>query len=89
MISSSALMTAVPDPRDRGAFMGVNASVQQISGGIASAMAGLIVIQTPSGALEHYNTLGYLVIITTMITIGMMYYINRVVMQTKTASPGD
>ena len=32
IISSSALLTAVPDPADRGAFMGVNASLQQISG---------------------------------------------------------
>ncbi|MEK7257272.1 MAG: MFS transporter, partial [Bacteroidota bacterium] len=30
MISSSALTTAVPDPADRGAFMGINSSVAQI-----------------------------------------------------------
>ena len=33
---------AVPQSQDRGAFMSINASVQQISGGIASAIAGLI-----------------------------------------------
>lgn len=32
MISSQALTTAIPDPADRGAFMGVNTSVAQISG---------------------------------------------------------
>lgn len=41
MISASALMTAIPQPQDRGAFMSINSSVQQISGGIASAAAGL------------------------------------------------
>lgn len=77
MISSSALMTAVPDPKDRGAFMSVNSSVQQISGGVASAIAGLIVVQTYSGVLEHYDTLGYVVAGAMIITAGMMYMINQ------------
>src|SRR5688500_2593039 len=51
MISSSALVSAVPLPSDRGAFMGVNSSIQQISGGIATFIAGLIIVQAPSGAL--------------------------------------
>src|SRR5688572_870627 len=61
IISSSALMTAVPEPMDRGAFMSINASVQQISGGFASVIAGMIVVQTESGVLLHYDTLGYVV----------------------------
>jgi predicted MFS family arabinose efflux permease len=79
MISSSALMTAVPEPQDRGAFMSINASVQQIAGGIASAIAGLIVVQTKSGALQHYNRLGYVVIGTMTITLIMMYFLNKYV----------
>ena len=62
MISSSALMTAVPEPMDRGAFMSINSSVQQISGGVASVIAGMIVVQTESGVLLHYDTLGYVVV---------------------------
>jgi predicted MFS family arabinose efflux permease len=85
MISSSALMTAVPDPADRGAFMGINSSTAQISGGIASAIAGMIVVQTPSGFMEHYNVLGYVVATTMMITVISMYYINRLVTQKKPA----
>ncbi|MBA4057133.1 MAG: MFS transporter [Marivirga sp.] len=77
MISSSALMTAVPEPKDRGAFMSVNSSVQQISGGVASAIAGLIVVQTDSGVLEHYDWLGYVVVGAMIITVGMMYMINQ------------
>lgn len=34
IISSSALLTAIPSPQERGVFMSVNASVQQISGGL-------------------------------------------------------
>jgi predicted MFS family arabinose efflux permease len=76
MISSSALMTAVPEPADRGAFMGVNSSIQQISGGIATFVAGLIVVQTASGKLENYSILGYTVVSTMMLTVAMMYIIH-------------
>ncbi|MCB0686136.1 MAG: MFS transporter [Saprospiraceae bacterium] len=77
MISSQALMTAVPDASDRGAFMGVNASVQQISGGIASAMAGVIVFQNATGHIERYPVLGIIVALTMVITIFMMYFIDK------------
>lgn len=84
IISSSVLLTAVPDPADRGAFMGVNASLQQISGGIAAALAGLIVHQeTKTSPLEHYPVLGYVVCVTTLITIIMMYFLNRMITRTQ------
>jgi hypothetical protein len=35
MIPSSALTSAIPEMADRGAFMSINASLQQIAGGIA------------------------------------------------------
>jgi len=77
MISSSALMTAIPEPQDRGAFMSINASVQQISGGVASAVAGVIVVQSKSGALLHYNILGLVVIVTMLVTVVMIYFLDR------------
>ncbi|HTF16957.1 MAG TPA: MFS transporter [Chryseolinea sp.] len=76
MISASALMTAIPDAKDRGAFMSINSSVQQISGGIASVVAGLIVVQTSSGYLDRYDLLGYVVDGAMLITIFMMYIID-------------
>lgn len=79
IISSSALLTAVPDPPERGAFMGVNSSIQQVSGGIASVIAGFIVVQTTSGTLRHYDTLGYIVSASMIITIIMMKSVNRYV----------
>ena len=77
MISSSALVSAIPAPQDRGAFMSVNASVQQISGGIASAIAGMIVVQRPDGFLEGYTLLGYVVIGSMIVTIALMYWIDQ------------
>jgi predicted MFS family arabinose efflux permease len=76
IITSSALVTAVPVPTDRGSFMSINSSVQQISGGIATFIAGKIVVETADGKLEHYDTLGYVVIGAMIITIIMMYSIH-------------
>lgn len=77
MISSQALVSAVPEHTDRGAFMSLNSSTQQISGGIASYIAGMIVVQAPSGELLHYDTLGYVVAITIVITIVMIWFVNQ------------
>ena len=79
MISAQALMTALPEPKDRGAFMGINSSIQQISGGIASAVASMIVIQSDSGKILHYDILGHVVSITVLITIALMYFINQMI----------
>ncbi|HOX84049.1 MAG TPA: MFS transporter, partial [Chryseolinea sp.] len=76
----SALMTAVPEPADRGAFMGVNSSIQQISGGVATMIAGMIVVQKSSHSpLENYPVLGYVVSGTMLITIAMMLIIHNIV----------
>lgn len=77
MIASSAMVSGVPTPADRGAFMGVNASVAQISGGIASAVAGLIIHQTASGYLENYPILGWVVTASMVICVVLMYGIFR------------
>lgn len=87
MISSSALMTAVPEPQDRGAFMSINASVQQMAGGVAAWVAGLIVVQLDNNSpLQHYDILGYVVIASMVITVIMMYFLNRYV-QYKVSKP--
>lgn len=81
MISSSALMAGVPALADRGAFMSISSSVAQISGGIASAVAGMIVHQTASGYLENYPMLGVVVAVSMIICGGLMWGIRRAVQQ--------
>jgi predicted MFS family arabinose efflux permease len=79
MISASALMTAVPEPQDRGAFMSINSSTQQFSGGVASLIAGLIVYQQPSGHMDHYPTLGYVVAGSMIVAAVLMFAVNKYV----------
>jgi predicted MFS family arabinose efflux permease len=77
MISSSALVSAIPAAEDRGAFMSINSSFQQVSGGVASAIAGMIVYQSSDGLLQRYDILGYVVIGAMLLAIAMMYWIDR------------
>jgi predicted MFS family arabinose efflux permease len=77
MISSSALFTAIPEPQDRGAFMGINSSIAQLAGGLAAILAGVIVVQADDGKLERYDILGYVVVAGMLITIIMMNVLNK------------
>ncbi|TGJ99567.1 MFS transporter [Leptospira semungkisensis] len=79
IVSASALNSAVPEVQDRGAYMAISSSMQQVSGGVASAIAGMIVVQTESGYLTGYANLGFVVATTTLITVIMMYKVDRLV----------
>ncbi len=79
MISASALMTAVPDPQDRGAYMGINSSIQQIAGGLASLLAGFSVSETSTGFIENYPLLGDVVVFAVIVTALLMYRIHKYV----------
>ncbi len=82
MISAQAMITAVPAAHDRGAFMAINSALQQLSGGVASLVAGMIVVQTPSGTILHYRELGFVVSGAIAITMVLMYVVHRMVHDT-------
>lgn len=80
MTPSSALVSAVPDIKDRGAYMSVSASLQQLAGGIAASLAGLIIVQeTKESPLQHYSTLGIIVVVISVISIWMVYRVSNIV----------
>ncbi|MNR43720.1 Major Facilitator Superfamily protein [compost metagenome] len=81
MIPSQALTSAIPEPADRGAFMSINASLQQIAGGVAAAVSGLIVTQSGKGQpLEHYNIVAYVIVVITLISIWLMGRVSKLVL---------
>lgn len=89
MISAQALSSAIPEAADRGAYMSISSSLQQLAGGVASYAAGLIVSQTGDGPLEHYDRLGYVVAAAMLVTVFFMFKINRMVLAgaARTAPP--
>lgn len=88
IIPSQALISAVPDPQDRGAFMSINASIQQLGGGIASTIGGFIIAEDTQGRLVHYDTLGLVTICAYMICGVLMWRVNRYVLG-KTVQPAS
>jgi predicted MFS family arabinose efflux permease len=78
MVPAMALVTALPEMKDRGAFMSINSSLQQIAGGIAAAIGGMIVVQKDKySPLEHYDTLGYVIVVISIIGIVMLWRVNN------------
>lgn len=77
MISSQALMSGVPTPANRGAFMAVSSCVQQLSGGIAASIAGVIVIAPAAGPLLRFDALGWFVSGTIAVTCVLMHGIQQ------------
>jgi len=80
MVSAQALASAIPAPQDRGAYMSISSSMQQLAGGLASSCAGLLVTQTGDGPLEHYERLGYVVSTAMAATVVLMWRINAMVL---------
>jgi predicted MFS family arabinose efflux permease len=77
MIPFQALMTQVPAPTQRGSFNAINASISQLAGGLASLVAGHIVVEGADGKLQNYDIAGYVVIATAVIVSFLMWRIQR------------
>lgn len=77
MVPAMAIMSSVPTMSDRGAFMSINTSLQQIAGGIAASFAGLIIVQADKHSpLQHYPILG---LIGSVIVLLCIWLLSRVI----------
>jgi predicted MFS family arabinose efflux permease len=76
MISFQALASTIPAPSSRGAFNSISASLQQISGGVASVLAGHIVSLAPNGALLHFDRVGYVVVVTAIVAVTLVWQLS-------------
>ncbi|HEX8060834.1 MAG TPA: hypothetical protein VF473_07855, partial [Cyclobacteriaceae bacterium] len=80
IVPSTILISAMPEMKDRGAFMAVNSSLQQLAGGIASIIAGYIVVQeTPTSILQNVDIVGFVVAAVTLISIYVVYRVYNLV----------
>ena len=87
-VPAMAIITSVPDMADRGAFMSVNSSLQQIAGGIAAAFAGMIVVQkTKYSPLEHYDLVGYTAIAISLLCLYLLGKVSKMVKEKISPAP--
>ncbi|MGZ3863829.1 MAG: MFS transporter [Bacteroidia bacterium] len=76
MVPATALNSAVPDMADRGAYMSINSSLQQMAGGLAAIFAGFVVVQpTKTSPIENFNILGYVMVGFILLCL---YFVSRV-----------
>ncbi|BFG71774.1 MFS transporter [Sediminibacterium sp. KACHI17] len=68
-IPAQAIISNVVPAEQRGSFMSFNGSIQQLFSGLASLIAGMIVISKPDHTIVHYSWVGYLSIIIVLASV--------------------
>ena len=69
MIPAQAMITASVGSANRGSFMSIQSSTQQLSSGLSSFIGGLIIVETSTRSLLNYQYIGYFAILTIIIAI--------------------
>jgi predicted MFS family arabinose efflux permease len=77
MIPFQAISSTVPAATQRGSYNAISASIQQLAGGVASVAAGHIVTQAADGRLEHFDTVGYVVVATSLVATALLWRLQR------------
>ena len=67
-----ALITSTVSPEHRGSFMSFNSAVQQLSAGLATMIAGLIVVVGADGRLYQFGWVGILASVVSLLTIPLV-----------------
>ncbi len=78
MIPAMAIITSAAQPKLRGTFMALNASMQQLASGMASVVAGFIISQNSAAQIVGYNRVGYVAMAANIIAI---WYVSRIALR--------
>lgn len=68
-IPTSALITASCEPRFRGRVMAFSSAVQNLGSGFAALIAGAIMTKSASGEILHYDWVGYIACVISLVAI--------------------
>ena len=74
-VTAQAMVSNVVQSEKRGSYMSFNSSVQQLGTGVASLVAGFIVLEGQGGKILRYSWLGYLSIAVLLICAWLGYKI--------------
>jgi MFS family permease len=69
IVTAQAMISQVVPASQRGSFMSINGSIQQLGSGIAAMCAGAIVVTEPSGRIRNYEWVGYFSILVLIATL--------------------
>ena len=86
MIPAMAIVTSAAQPKLRGTFMSLNATMQSFAMGLATSLAGFIITQNSGGQIVGYDKVGYVAMTANVLAI---IFVSRIVMHDQRASaPG-
>jgi len=78
MIPANTIISAVVQPQQRAGFMSLNSAAQSLASGSSAILAGLIIVQPNEFApLEHYNVVGYIAVIFTLLALVIVRRIKK------------
>lgn len=64
-----AMITSVVPPRNRGGFMSIRQSINELALFLSTVIAGFIITEDAEGKLEHYELLGYFTIVMSIVAV--------------------
>ncbi|MEC5388307.1 MFS transporter [Uliginosibacterium sp. H3] len=74
-IPMQALMTTVPEPARRGAFLSVNAAMQSLGTGLGAWVGGLMLSNGPGGQILGYGVIGWCATALTVLSVIWIGYV--------------
>ena len=77
MIPAMAIITSAAQPKLRGTFMSLNATMQSLAMALASTLAGFIITQDSAGEIVHYDKVGYVALAANALAI---WFVAKIVM---------
>ncbi|MCX4175159.1 MULTISPECIES: MFS transporter [Paraburkholderia] len=69
MVPMQALLTTVPEPARRGAFLSANSALQALGTGCGAWIGGLMLSSSPTGQIEGYGTVGWVAVAVALIGV--------------------
>lgn len=77
-VPATTMVTSVVNADSRGSFMSVRTSINQMAMGLASFLAGLIVVSGEGGALANYAYVGYIAMAMSLVAVLLAWKLKAV-----------
>lgn len=68
-VPATTMITSVVRPENRGGFMSIRQSINEMALFGSTIIAGFIITEGPDGKLEHYEILGYFTIVMSVVAV--------------------
>jgi predicted MFS family arabinose efflux permease len=68
-VPATTMITSVVRPENRGGFMSIRQSINEMALFASTVIAGFVITEGPDGKLEHYEWLGYFTIVMSVLAV--------------------